>query len=104
MNLAFAPHLRGRMLPGLFSTFMGKAERFPGDPWPYAHVLPSWHWMHTSECAADERGCRFGLCRSKTIAPALLAATSAAFKPPQRPSKAPAVPKRAALPQRELFA
>ena len=82
----FAPHLAGRMLPGLFSQFVGKRERFPGDPWPYMQVLPSWFWMHTTACTRDERGCLYGLCRSWSIARALLALESAAFNPPQRPA------------------
>lgn len=50
----FAPHLSGRMLPGLFSCDLkiGQRERFPGDPWPHFPPSPTWHWMHTTECGS----------------------------------------------------
>lgn len=50
----FAPHLAGRMLPGLFSCDLkiGQRERFPGDPWPHFPPSPTWHWMHTTECGS----------------------------------------------------
>lgn len=50
---AFAPHLAGRMLPGLFSCMpFAKKPRFPGDPWPtmFGHS-PTWFWMHSTDCA-----------------------------------------------------
>lgn len=58
----FAPHLAGRMLPGLFSCNLkiGQRERFPGDPWPHFPPSPSWHWMHST-------GCEAGLCRSRPV-------------------------------------
>lgn len=87
MKLAtFAPHLQGRMLPGIFSYFIGKQERFPGDPWSYAHVRPSWYWMHTTACGTPNH---IGSSKSWTIRPALLAPESAAFNPLQRPAAAP---------------
>lgn len=54
---AFAPHLTGRMLPGLFSCDLkiGQRERFPGDPWPHFPASPTWHWMHTTECGSPDR-------------------------------------------------
>lgn len=60
MKHAFAPHLFGRMLPGLFSCDLkiGQRERFPGDPWPHFPASPSWHWMHST-------GCDAGLFRSR---------------------------------------
>lgn len=57
----FAPHLAGRMLPGMFDYLgIGKVERFPGDP--YAHQQPwaAWFWMHAT-------GCEAGLYRAKPI-------------------------------------
>ncbi len=65
----FAPHLAGRMLPGLFSCDLkiGQRERFPGDPWPHFPPSPQLHWMHSSACVADERGCTHGLCFSKRL-------------------------------------
>jgi hypothetical protein len=65
----FAPHLAGRMLPGLFSCDLkiGQRERFPGDPWPHFPPSPQLHWMHSSECTGHERGCTNGLCRSKPL-------------------------------------
>jgi hypothetical protein len=96
----FAPHLAGRMLPGIFSQFVGKQERFPGDPWPYMHVLPSWYWMHTTGCTRDERGCLYGLYRGRRIPFALLAPESAAFNPPRRPAPPlPVVKRPAAAPR-----
>lgn len=69
MKHAFAPHLAGRMLPGLFSCDLkiGQRERFPGDPWPHFPPSPQLHWMHSSTCMADERGCTHGLCFSKRL-------------------------------------
>jgi hypothetical protein len=66
---AFAPHLAGRMLPGLFSCDLkiGQRERFPGDPWPHFPPSPQLHWMHTTACTKDEHGCLHGLCRSKRM-------------------------------------
>jgi hypothetical protein len=50
---SFAPHLAGRMLPGLFSPMpFAKKPRFEGDPWPTFPHSPSWHWMHTTECGS----------------------------------------------------
>ncbi len=56
----FAPHLAGRMLPGLFTCDLkiGQRERFPGDPWPHFPPSPSQHWMHSTGCSA-------GLCSSR---------------------------------------
>jgi len=69
MKRDFAPHLSGRMLPGLFSCDLkiGQRERFPGDPWPHFQTSPQLHWMHSSACLGDERGCTNGLCRSKRL-------------------------------------
>lgn len=110
---AFAPHLAGRMLPGIFSQFIGKQERFPGDPWPCLHVLPGWFRMHSTACTQDERGCRYGLYRGWRISFALLAPESAAFNPPRRPApplpvvkrraRAAAAPAPAKSPQHPLF-
>jgi hypothetical protein len=52
LKRAFAPHLAGRMLPGLFSCNLkiGQRERFPGDPWPHFPASPSWHYMHSTCC------------------------------------------------------
>lgn len=48
-----APHLTGRMLPGLFSYMpFTKKPRFPGDPWATARFTPTWYWMHTTECGS----------------------------------------------------
>lgn len=53
MKRAFAPHLAGRMLPGLFSTMpFAKKARFPGDPWPTFAHSPTWFWMHNTGCDA----------------------------------------------------
>ncbi len=67
--ITFAPHLAGRMLPGLFSCDLkiGQRERFPDDPWPHFAPSPQIHWMHSSECVANEHGCAFGLCRSMRL-------------------------------------
>jgi hypothetical protein len=49
----FAPHLAGRMLPGLFSCMpFAKKPRFEGDPWPTFPHTPTWYWMHTTECGS----------------------------------------------------
>ncbi len=64
----FAPHLAGRMLPALFSAAPDfRKPRFPGDPWAAQPHSAQWHWMHSTECVNDDRGCRHGLCLSKTI-------------------------------------
>lgn len=78
--IAFAPHLAGRMLPGIFDYLgIGKVERFPGDPWAHQEPWAAWFWLHSTECANDERGCLHGLYRSKTIPIAL----RLAGEPPQ---------------------
>lgn len=66
MKNAFALHLAGRMLPGLFSCDLkiGQRERFPGDPWPHFPASPTWHWMHTTECGAPNH---IGSCLSRPI-------------------------------------
>jgi hypothetical protein len=62
MKHAFASHLAGRMLPGLFTYLgVGKKERFPGDPWPHLNSAPAWYWMHSTGCSA-------GLYRSRPVA------------------------------------
>lgn len=63
---AFAPHLAGRMLPGLFSCDLkiGQRERFPGDPWPHFPPSPSWHWMHTTECGSPNH---IGSCTTRPM-------------------------------------
>lgn len=55
MKNAFAPHLAGRMLPGLFSCDLkiGQWERFPGDPRPHFPPSPTWRWMHSTGCEAS---------------------------------------------------
>jgi hypothetical protein len=69
---SFAPHLSGRMLPALFSAAPGQRKpRFPGDPWAAQPHWAAFHWMHTTACTKDERGCLHGLCRSWTIPCAL---------------------------------
>jgi hypothetical protein len=56
-----APHLAGRMLPGLFTYLgIGKVERFPGDPFAQQEPWAAWFWMHTT-------GCEGGLYRAKPI-------------------------------------
>lgn len=73
MNISsFAPHLTGRMLPALFSAAPEfRKPRFPGDPWAVQPHWAAWHWMHSTECTQDERGCLHGLCKSKSIPIAL---------------------------------
>lgn len=57
----FAPHLVGRMLPGIFTYLgVGKVARFPGDPWPLQNSAPTWYWMHATGCTA-------GLYRSRPM-------------------------------------
>jgi hypothetical protein len=57
----FAPHLSGRMLPGLFSPMpFAKKPRFEGDPWATFPHSPTWFWMHAT-------GCDAGLCRARPI-------------------------------------
>lgn len=53
MKFEFAPHLAGRMLPGMFS-YLGIAtkERFPGDPAVHHQPWAAWFWMHTTECGS----------------------------------------------------
>lgn len=47
----FAPHLAGRMLPGLFSPMpFAKKPRFEGDPWATFPHSPTWYWMHSRAC------------------------------------------------------
>jgi hypothetical protein len=49
----FAPHLAGRMLPGIFDYLgIGKVERFPGDPAAHREPWAAWFWMHTTECGS----------------------------------------------------
>jgi hypothetical protein len=49
----FAPHLAGRMLPGMFDYLgIGKVERFPGDPYAHQEPWAAWFWMHTTECGS----------------------------------------------------
>lgn len=69
-----APHLAGRMLPGMFEYLgIGKVERFPGDPYAHQEPWAAWFWMHTTACTKDERGCLHGLYRSWSIPRALRA-------------------------------
>jgi hypothetical protein len=50
---AFAPHLAGLMLPGMFDYLgIGKVERFPGDPYAHQEPWAAWFWMHTTECGS----------------------------------------------------
>jgi len=101
----FAPHLAGRMLPGLFSCDLniGKRERFPGDPWPHFPPSPTWYWMHSSACKTAAVGTihAHALYRSRPIArqpfPADLDALFVSM-----PAAAPNQPKPAAL-QAALF-
>jgi hypothetical protein len=92
----FAPHLSGRMLPGLFSCDLkiGQRERFPGDPWPHFPHSPTWFWMHAT-------GCDAGLYRARPIArqpfPADLDALFASL-----PAASPSQPRPAAM-QAVLF-
>lgn len=62
-----APGMAGRMAPGIFTYFVGKRERFPGDPWPHQLPNPSWYWMHDDACRAHERGAGHGLYRSVPV-------------------------------------
>lgn len=65
----FAPHLAGRMLPGMFDYLgIGKAERFPGDPWAHQQPWAAWFWMHTTECGSPNH---IGSYRAWTIPRAL---------------------------------
>lgn len=51
-----APHLAGRMLPGLFSPMpFAKKPRFEGDPWATFPHSPTWFWMHSSACKEAAR-------------------------------------------------
>lgn len=59
--LPFAKHLRGVMLPGLFSSIPDfKRPRFPDDPWAAMPHSPTWYWMHTSECRTVSRHSPWG--------------------------------------------
>lgn len=49
---AIAPHLAGRMLPGIFTDYVGRRARFPGDPWPSLIPGPCQYWMHSTGCDA----------------------------------------------------
>lgn len=95
MKHAFAPHLAGLMLPGIFTYFVGRKPRFPGDPWPDEVPAPSYYWMH-----AD--GCNAGLYRS---VPARREPWNAGIEWLEIPAEmAPAAAlARVAAPQAELF-
>jgi hypothetical protein len=88
---AFAPHLAGRMLPGIFTYLgVGKVARFPGDPWPHLNSAPAWYWMHATGCSA-------GLFRSLPVARQPWPVDIEWFEIPATPAPMPA-------PQSELFA
>lgn len=69
--LVDAPFMRGRMSPGIFTYFVGRKPRFPGDPWPEQIPLPSFYRMHSNECRRDPNGSVHGIYRDKNVAPGL---------------------------------
>lgn len=68
----WAPCLRGRMLPALFSEMpFAKKARFVGDPYPTFEHSPWWFWMHSDDCRGHEMGSTHWIYRDARVAPAL---------------------------------
>ncbi|QOR55239.1 MAG: hypothetical protein SHS37scaffold220_8 [Phage 67_12] len=93
-----APFMAGRMAPGIFTYFVGRKARFPGDPWPDQIPSPAWYWMHSDACRADPAGSGHAMYRDKRAASGLRETWSAAA-----PAQTPTPPARVRQAQIDLF-